>query len=287
MAGKQPGIVREFLTKFVGSIGLMFIPLPIGIFRRQLAGKHTPAGGLEFYSHPNLVCTMHLIWVGWLVTLGEAFNEIAAKNEWNAHIPDRWLIWPWLIVLIVTLIVMGLKFGRVQLGFLIAALAVSLLGLWLLQVLSARDIFGGILRTLRGVPVVVQWGVPMIVSFALGVCFVGVAAWRRMNDKWTLKPVGNYLEHENFQEKDRTISKGAKTFVAVYPCLLRHYLMFGFGDIEVRSSTGSKIIDRIEGVFFARQHAEVIKRQFATTDIEALAEAEEAQEDEEAADEAL
>jgi hypothetical protein len=127
----------------------------------------------------------------------------------------------------------------------------------------------------------------MVISFVLGILFVCVAAWRRLNDRWSLKPTGNYLEHENFQEKDRTISKGAKTFVAVYPCLLRRYLLFGFGDIEVRSSTGEKIIDRIEGVFFARHHAEVIKVRFGTTDTRsAEAEAEE-MEDEVSEDEAL
>ena len=60
-----------------------------------------------------------------------------------------------------------------------------------------------------------------------------------------------------------------------------------FGDIEVRSSTGEKIIDRIEGVFFARHHAEVIKVRFGTTDTRwSDGEAEEA-EDDVVSDEAL
>ena len=97
------------------------------------------------------------------------------------------------------------------------------------------------------------------------------------------------MEHENFQERDRTIAKGAKTFIAVFPCLLRRYLMFGFGNIEVRSSTGTTLIDRIEGVFFARRHADVIKYRFGTTDIsmDADAESEEAEEDDAAEAEVL
>ena len=135
---------------------------------------------------------------------------------------------------------------------------------------------------------VVEWGVPFVVSFVLGAVYVFMASWRRLNDCWNLKPVGNYLEHENFQEKDRTISKGAKTFVAVFPCLIRRYLYFGFGDIEVRSSTGTTIVDKIEGVLFAKRHADMILSQFATTDVSqaALAEAEE-MEEEESADENL
>ena len=126
-------------------------------------------------------------------------------------------------------------------------------------------------------------GVPMVVSLILGIIFVFVATWRRMNDCWSIKAHGNYLEHENFQEKDRTISKGAKTFVAVFPCLMRRYLFFGYGNIEVRSSTGTTLIDLIDGVFFARYHADIIKFRFGTTDVSLSVEEEETEEEEAAA----
>jgi len=187
------------------------------------------------------------------------------------------------------IIVMGLQFTRVAVGFLGAGLVIFFLGLWLIQALGDVQIFRQIAGWFRKIPVLVEWGVPMVVSFVLGFTFVCVATWRRLNDRWTLRPTGNYLEHENFQERDRTISKGAKTFVAVYPCLLRRYLLFGFGNIEVRSSTGTTLIDRIEGVFFAQKHADLIKYRFGTTDVyiaSADAESEEA-EDEAAADETL
>jgi len=287
MADEHPsGLISQFLRNFVGSIGLMFVPLPFGIFKRQMAGKIDKQGTLEFYSHPNFICTLHLIWVGWLMTLGEVYNDYATAHNFTL-IDDRLLSWPWIFVLLLTVVVMGLRFGRVQIGFLIAAIAVAGLGLALIEALGDVQIFAAIRDLLNKFKLKVEWGVPLVISFILGVLFVCVAAWRRLNDHWSLKPTGNYLEHENFQEKDRTISKGAKTFVAVYPCLLRRYLLFGFGDIEVRSSTGEKIIDRIEGVFFARHHAEIIKVRFGTTDTRAAeAEAEE-MEDEAAADEAL
>ena len=289
MASERPGVVWKFFRMFLASIGLMFIPLPVSIFRRQLAGKHTEGGDLEFYSHPNFVCTMHLIWVGWVVTLGVAYNDWAEAHEWS-QIPVNLLSWPWIVVLCVTLIVMGLQFARVAVGFLLAAFLVTSLGLWLLQLLSNIQFIKAIKDfVFERINVELHWGVPMVVSFILGGTFVCVAAWRRMNDRWLLKPTGNYLEHENFQERDRTIAKGAKTFIAVFPCLLRRYLMFGFGNIEVRSSTGTTLIDRIEGVFFARRHADVIKYRFGTTDIsmDADAESEEAEEDDAAEAEVL
>lgn len=289
MAEERPsGVVGSFLRTFIGSIGLMFIPVPISLFKRQLAGRFEKDGTLEFYSHPNFICTMHLIWVGWLVTIGAFYNDFAVRNESFPVIPDQALSWPWIVVLLITMVVMGLQFGRIQVGFLLAALAVTGMGLGLLQVMADIAVFGNIAKVINRIPVTVRWGVPFAVSFVLGILFVAVAAWRRLNDRWSLRKTGNYLEHENFQEKDRTVSKGAKTFVAVFPCLLRRYLLFGFGDIEVRTSTGTTIVDRVEGVFFARHHSEVIKDRFGTTDTrEAIAEAEEAQEDDEASDEAL
>lgn len=285
-ANQRSGLLSQFLKKFFGGIGLAFIPLPFGIFKRQLAGRIDREGTMEFYSHPNFICTMHLIWVGWLMTIGEFYNDFAREHDF-ALIDDRVLSWPWICVLLLTLIVMGLRFGRVQIGFLIAAITVTVLGLALIQTTGDIAIFAGIRTALGKIKVHVEWGLPLVTSTVLGILFAGMAAWRRLNDRWSLQATGNYLEHENFQEKDRTISKGAKTFVAVYPCLMRRYLLFGFGDIEVRSSTGEKIIDRVEGVLFARHHAEIIKTRFGTTDTRYADAEEEEAEDEAAADEAL
>jgi hypothetical protein len=277
---KSPGLIRIFLRRFIGSIGLMFIPLPIGISRRQLAGKAVEGDSMEFYSHPDFVCTMHLIWVGWLVTLGAFYNTLVKEK---LEIPDNLLSWPWLFVLTITIVVMGLQFSRVVVGFLLAGIAVSGMGLWLIQVGRDVQVFEYIFKTLYEIDVKIGWGIPMVVSLVLGITFVCVATWRRMNDCWSIKAKGNYLEHENFQEKDRTISKGAKTFVAVFPCLLRRYLFFGYGNIEVRSSTGTTLIDLIDGVFFARYHADIIKFRFGTTDVSLGSEEEETEEEEAAA----
>lgn len=279
---RHPGVVWSFLRTFLGSFGLIFIPLPIGILRRQLCGRVDRDGKLEFYSHPDFICTMHLIWVGWVVTLGFLYNDFAHERGWMA-IRDTFFSWPWLFVLCLTLIVLGLQFGRVALGFLIAAVVIVVLGLGLIQTLSNITLFKDIHGTIRKIPVSLDWGVPFVVSVILGVNFAAVAAWRRLNDRWTLKKISNYLEHENFQERDRTISKGAKTFVAVFPCLIRRYLFFGYGDIEVRSSTGSTLVDRIEGVLFARHYADLVKSRFAVTDVIN----EDAEEEDAVADEAL
>ncbi len=255
---------KDYAYELVGGIGLLFFPVPIGVLKRQLVGKQK-SGEFEFYSHPNFVCTAHLIWLGWAVAAAAIYNQYAAANAlWQ--VPIGVMSWAWLVVLVSTFIVMGLRFNRVATGFLGAGVLISLLAAVVFELRSEFGLFEGIRNALSSIPVVVDWGVPMMTSLVLGSVFAGVAAWRRLNDRWMLRDFGNFLEHMNFQHRDRSISKGAKTFVAVHNCLIRRYLLFGYGAIEVRTSSGTRLIDKIEGVFFAQAHAEMMKSRLSATD---------------------
>lgn len=50
-------------------------------------------------------------------------------------------------------------------------------------------------------------------------------------------------------------------FEASTPCVLRRFLLFGYGDIIIRLLNGSEIA-RVNGVFFAESHAELMRRRF-------------------------
>ena len=58
--------------------------------------------------------------------------------------------------------------------------------------------------------------------------------------------------------RDRLVPTG-RTFVAEYPCLIRKYLFFGYGNIEVRSAGGMQK-DVISGVIFAEYFARRLVR---------------------------
>lgn len=260
---KEIGIL---ITDFFSNLILAFLPLPVWFLRRKLAGRVSPAGDLEFYSHPNFVCTCHLVWVGWGVATAGLFNEVAQPRGWSP-LPVAWLSWLWVVVLVATVLVLGLKFGRVACGFLAAAATIAVLGVTIAELEVETPLTLSFLAFLRDIPMQLDWGVPLLTSCILGGVFTAVATWQSVNDRWILPARGNYIEHVNFQYRDRSISKGAKSFVAQYDCLVRRYLFFGYGDIEVRSASGNSVIDRIEGVFYAADHAERMKRRLSITDV--------------------
>ncbi|MBS0202897.1 MAG: hypothetical protein JSS49_08375 [Planctomycetes bacterium] len=257
---------RRLTLSLLGNWLLLFCPIPIGPMRRRLAGGVNQQGDLEFYSHPNFVCCCHVIWIGWLATVAGIYNEHAAEFAmWP--LPVNWLNGLWLVAVILTLLVSGLKFDRIACGFLLAGTIIVVLLAVVLENLTRLSIRGLGWGWLRNIPLQLSWGVPCLTSLILGVVFVAVATWQSLNDRWILPSVGSYIEHVNFQQRDRSIARGAKSFIACFDCLLRRYLLFGYGDIEVRSATGNTIVDRIEGVFFATWHAERMKRRLAITDV--------------------
>lgn len=258
--------LMKWILDFLSNWGLILCPIPCGPMRKKIVGVMGKDRCLEFYSHPNFVCTAHLIWVGWILALAGAYNEIAASRSWWS-LPMAPLTWAWMVTLLVTITVLGLRFDRVACALLISAIVICGLLVILAEISAQIPLLNWISQNLAVLPVAVPWGVPAVVSLVLGLIFAGVVTWQRVNDRWLLPAIGNYIEHVNFQDKDRSISKGAKNFVAVYHCLVRRYLFFGYGDIEVRSSVGSRLIDRIEGVFFASEHAEAMKRRLSTMDV--------------------
>lgn len=52
-------------------------------------------------------------------------------------------------------------------------------------------------------------------------------------------------------------------FRATTPCLIRHCLFFGYGNVIIRLSIGTELAT-VEGVFFARRHAELMRRRIAS-----------------------
>ncbi|MEM7234426.1 MAG: hypothetical protein AAF517_19765, partial [Planctomycetota bacterium] len=77
---------------------------------------------------------------------------------------------------------------------------------------------------------------------------------------------GNLLDHYRFERSDTSISKGGKTFRADWPCMLKKWFFFGYGNILILDAHSKRTLHCIRGVFFAHQHAEVLKTRFATTD---------------------
>ena len=275
------------LKQFYRYLVVIFLPIPIRqVARNQLAYREIRAedgsgeSRFEFYSQPNIVATVHLIWVGWAVAGCQLFNKVVMEDYRLSEQFTRGVIWFWLFVLCVTILVMGIQFGRVASGFLLATVMILVLSTYLLQQVSDVELLATIKKNLHGIELELGWGIPLVISLVLGITMLLNSIWQQLDDRWIVAHKGNFLEHENFQHKDRTIQKGAKTFVHSWPCLIRRWLLFGYGEIEVRDSRGLSEVERIEGIFWARHVSELLKSRFETTDV-SVAMSEELEEEEE------
>jgi len=227
------------------------------------------------------VTTIHLIWVGWVVAAFGLYNHFVhgADNipEFSATVMDG-LSWFWLFVLCVTVLVMGIHFGRVASGFLLTTIVIIVMATLLWEQIGDVEIIKSAKVQAEKIDVTLGWGVPMVVSAVLGLTMLLSSVWQQLDDRWIVAHQGNFLEHENFQQKDRTIQKGAKTFIHTWPCLLRRFLLFGYGEIEVKDSRGITEVERIEGIFWAKTVSELLKSKFQTTDVSVSALVEEEEE---------
>lgn len=196
--GRKQTTTLAWLRRFISNIGLLLVPLPLGPLRSKLVGRFNTDSGVEFYSHPPFILTCHLIWLGWLVTLLGLYNLAAISNAWWI-IPMDLFNWLWVLAVLCTIIVLGLEFNRVACGFLAAGVVIAgLLGM-ILEAQVHFPLSETFYKIASEIPVVIEWGVPLMVSLVLGALFTGVATCQRLNDRWRLPSVGNYIEHLNFQ----------------------------------------------------------------------------------------
>lgn len=258
----RPAIIYRAVLGFVSSLLLVVFPYPIGTPLRLLGyreGDGEKTAMLQFCSLGNFVCLAHLITAGWIVGLAAAINAGLRHLGWGS-LPLQPAIWCWLLVLIVTLAVLAFQVDRYVLFLLISWGVISLLVLAVLELASHLPVSAALALAISSIPVAVEWGIPIFLSASLGLLYAGAATWSRLNNVWSIpRRFGNEIHHHNFERRDRSIYRLGKTFVAEYPCLLRKYLFFGYGNIEVRSAGGTQK-DHIEGVIFAEHYARQLVR---------------------------
>ena len=270
------GLMRAFrflpnlLKGCLSTAALTFCPLPIGPMSRKLVGGVDSRAEFEFFSHPNLMLTTHLIIVGWLIGLS-AWCEPYFIAQFGVRLSPAVLGWCWTITLLLTILVLSLRFDRIVCGYIVAVVTILALTFWLVQIGIQLPVWATIGTGVHRLPIHVGWGLPVATSTVLGLIFAGVASWQSVNSCWRVRATGNYLERISFENRDEVFARGGKNFVAVYDCLLRRWLFFGFGAIEIRGASSHKLWYRIEGVYFASRVADELTRRpfipdFATAD---------------------
>jgi hypothetical protein len=260
---------RSHLLPFLLNLIFVFLPLPIPGLRRRLSGFEHPDGTIEFFGRrDDTLCFAHLIWVGWCVAIGGWYNQAIAGvvSGWPA-IPERWLNAPWVLTLIVTLLVLALRFDRAACVFLAAKATIFLLTMLLIESRTETRMLSLIVDAVNRIPVSIDWGIPATLSGSLGLVLAIYVSWSQMNERWLIPRFGNTIENLSFEQQDRTIAREATEFRVHYPCLVRKHLLFGMGDIEIYSAVNHRLLERIPGVLFAERIATVIRNRLSVTDV--------------------
>ena len=247
---------------------VLICPLPIGPIRRHLAGKITEQGDFVFYCHPRLIVCMHLIWVGWLVGLTALLQgSVAEPAGWDLGWLMRLVTWLWIVTLVVTIIALSLDLGRLSVAMLIVATAGLAAMLGFVQARVQLPILGAVIAGLAMIPIEMEWGLPVLVSLLIGLWYTTMAGWKRLDDFWVVSPKGNYIEHRTFERGGDHHPYEFKVFRATWPCLLKKYLCFGYGNIEIRDNHNSGVIATIEGCLHARGHERMITERFRAYEV--------------------
>jgi len=253
--------VKALFQNFLGAVGLWVFPYPVFFFKRALAGRSEASGELEFYCHPRFAIVSHVIFVGWLVSLGFLLNSLSGFN-----IPEQLLAWPWILTIGFTMVAMGRDWEIISSILVGGAILLVLSAMVILELIGSWSVFKPIYEVTKQVPVGMEWGGPFLLSLFLGLLYVLMASYQRVDDVWRLPSHGNLLDHYRFERSDTSISKGGKTFRADWPCMLKKWFFFGYGDILILDAHSKRTLHCIKGVIFAHRHAEELKIRFATTD---------------------
>ena len=251
--------VVKLLLRLPAILTLAVFPYPVGPARRLLGYRtHGATYSLEFCSLGNFICMAHLIAMGWLVGLVALFRDVSPIAE-AALKPAVWL---WLVVLLLTVVVLAFKVDRYLLSLLISWMVACGLLLLVVELASGAPVVEMLSLGAASIPMRIDWGVPVLTSLSLGLLYALAATWAKLNDHWYISRAedNNQIHHDNFERRDCSIFLIGKTLVAEYPCLLRKYLFFGFGNLQFRNSAG-KITDHIAGVIFAERHVKEIGAQ--------------------------
>mgnify|MGYP007096633271 CR=1 FL=1 len=115
--------------------------------------------------------------------------------------------------LLLTIIVLGLRFNVVACGFLAAGALTAVTAALLQQQRVESELLGEFYAAIEAVPVEIAWGVPLIVLLVLGCVFATVTAWQTVNEVWVLPYDEDYIEQHQFLRRSWSRSLGSLNFV--------------------------------------------------------------------------
>jgi len=155
--------------------------------------------------------------------------------------------WVYIWAVVLVLLTLGVDVERNMAVFwILLVAAVYILGLWLHDV-KGFTLFGDIYRWFGNLNVQYDRKLGLTLSILLGVPYVLMLLWARLNDRWRI--THNEFEHYTFGKMNDSLGRGAKTIRTDFPDVFE--LILGLaGTLIVYNSTGTKELRRIPHVMF-------------------------------------
>jgi hypothetical protein len=156
--------------------------------------------------------------------------------------------WAYIWIALLVVLALGVDLGRNQALVLLLFIAF----VWVLGVLL-RDkyqftLFGDIYRWFGAQNVQYDRSLGLCLSILLGVPYVLVVVWARVNNHWRITP--NEFEHYSFGRSSESLGRGAKSIKSEFPDFFEAVLGFGAGTLIVCDANGLHELRRIPNILF-------------------------------------
>ena len=194
-------------------------------------------GAVVFHSYPKLLFAWPLI------AAGLVFWFIGGPGAGSGT--QEVLGWLYLLLMLLVVLTIGVDIERnYAFVWLVIFGLFFFLGRWLSDA-KGITVFGDIYRWFDSLDVQYDRGFGLSVSALLGVPYVVMLLWARIQHKWRI--TYNEFEHYSWGRADDSLARGAKRVRTTYPDLLE-LLIAGAGTLIVHSATGRSELRRIPHV---------------------------------------
>lgn len=212
---------------------LLMLPfMPIVFIARLVFGTRQTKNEVVIYPYPKLLFSWPMIGVGITYWLTSKYPAINLQN----------MSWTYGIIIVVTCLTMSIDLNRNYTAFW-ASICLGLwwLGMWLRDV-KHLSIFGWPYRFFASLDLTKSADLALFVAVMLGVPYVIMIAWTRVNDKWRI--THNEFEHYALFSSDDSLGRGAKRVRTRYPDVFE-FISCLAGELLIYDASGDRLLRRI------------------------------------------
>jgi len=218
-------------------------PQPPGLIGGGIAASSPPAPSegrvikaVRFTAYPNFVVVWPVIVLGLLFSLLHSVGP----NEY----PERITSTAWLFSLFAVMIALGFDLDSSETAFIVMTLVLILLVLQLVAFEWQFPVFSWIAANLGMLEVRVSPNMMLVVSILLGVPYLLMLFFSRINNHWTVVP-GKLIRTTFGKNEEEIPINSTKTVNYHFYDMLMRWLCFGAGHLVVTTDKGERKIGHV------------------------------------------